>query len=551
MIPPLPNLDSLSLVEQVAQMVVVRASGHLFDHEIQYPVWEPPAAVLQRWVKDLGVGGIILLGGSAAEIALRTQQFQEWAKIPLLICADVEEGVGQRLSGATWFPPPMAIAAIAQTDLQTACRLSEQMGKTTAQEGLAIGLNWILSPTVDVNNNPDNPVINVRAFGETPEIVSALTTAFIRGVQSQGALTVAKHFPGHGDTATDSHLELPVILHDRHRLDQIELPPFKAAIAAGIDAVMSAHLQIPALDDQAPATLSQPVLTGLLREELGFEGLITTDALIMGAIANRYGTEEACILAIEAGADILLMPLEPEKAIQAVCKAVESGRISPDRIQASVERILRAKLKIGAPPADTKTAHAWEKVSPIGLETHTLTDQLGQPEATIAAQEILQLSMQVHHPTPSRLDNVFTQGRNLIVVDDGIDCDFLGRTAPAIVLPHQLGFTHVQIVDKHTPDIFFDAVSHQPTLLQLFIRGNPFRGSAGLTETAQEWFEFLRRSDQLQALVIYGSPYVVEQFVPKLPPDVPYVFTYGQMQSAQAIALNALLGDTSSDRGCE
>ncbi|MBW4418343.1 MAG: beta-glucosidase [Myxacorys californica WJT36-NPBG1] len=532
---PFSNPDALSLAQQVAQMVVVRASGHLFDHEIRYPLWEPPAAVLQRWIKELGVGGAILLGGSAAEIALRSHQFQDWATTPLLICADVEEGVGQRFSGATWFPPPMALAAIAQTDLETACHLSHQMGKVTAQEGLAIGLNWILAPTVDVNNNPHNPVINVRSFGETPEIVIALTTAFIAGVQSGGALTVAKHFPGHGDTAIDSHLELPTIPHDRDRLDQIELPPFKAAIAAGVDSIMSAHLKIPALDDQAPATLSHPILTDLLRAELGFDGLVTTDALVMGAIANRYGTAEACILAVEAGADILLMPLEPEKAIEAVCDAVESGRISRERIWASVERILHAKSKIAA-----SNGNAASFATPHGLAERLGQSDRAERSSAATVQEILQRSMQVHQPTLSRLDKS-SGGRNLIVVDDMIDCDFLGRTAPAIALPQHSGFTRVQIVDQHTPDVSFDSVKPQPTLLQLFIRGNPFRGSAGLTETAQNWFEFLLYSDQLQALVIYGSPYVLEQFIPKLPSDVSYVFSYGQMQSAQAIALSTLL----------
>lgn len=529
--------ERLSLAQQVAQLVVVRASGYLFDHQIQYPIWEPPAATLKHWVKELGVGGVILLGGSAAEVALRTQQLQDWANVPLLICADVEEGVGQRFSGATWFPPPMAIAEIAKSDLTAACHYAEQMGKVTAQEGLAIGLNWILSPTVDVNNNPNNPVINVRAFGETTEIVSALTTAFIRGVQSERALTCAKHFPGHGDTAIDSHLELPVIPHGRDRLEQIELPPFKAAIAAGVDAVMSAHLQIPAFDPDLPATLSPKVLTEELRQRLGFEGVIVTDALIMGAIANRYGTEEAAILAIEAGADLLMMPPEPEKAIQAVCAAVESGRIAPERIQASVERVWHAKAKVCATQAPTGTSHAWEQLSPIGIETQSLTDKLAQMDALTANSEMLRRSMQVHRPNPSRLDASATALRNLIIVDDAIECDFLGRTAPAIALPSSFGFTDVQIVDRHTPKLSPNA---QPTLLQLFIRGNPFRGSAGLTQTAKDWFEFLCESDQIQALVIYGSPYMVEKFVPRLPKDVPYVFSYGQMQQAQAITLQTL-----------
>ncbi len=539
----LPTSESLSLAQQVAQLIIVRASGHLFDHQIQYPIWEPPAAVLQHWVKDLGVGGVIFLGGSAAELALRTQQLQDWAKIPLLTCADVEEGVGQRFAGATWFPPPMALAAIAQSDLPTACHYAEQMGKVTAEESLAIGLNWVLGPIVDVNNNANNPVINVRAFGETTNIVIALTTAFIKGAQQARVLTCAKHFPGHGDTAIDSHLELPVIPHDRDRLEQVELPPFQAAIAANVDSVMSAHLQIPALDEEFPATLSSKVLTGELRDLLGFEGLIVTDALIMGAIATRYGAEESAVLAIEAGVDLLMMPADPEKAIQAVCAAVESGRISPKRIQASVERIFNAKAKICETPIETETAHAWEQAATLGIETHHLTETLAKSDALAINSEILKQSMQVYRPTPSRLATPAKEARNLIIVDDIVSCNFLGRTAPAIASPKSFGFNDVQIVDCHTPKL---SPNSQPTLLQLFIRGNPFRGSAGLTQLAQDWFGYLCQVDQLQALIIYGSPYVVEQFVPKLPKDVPYVFSYGQMQRAQAIALEALFDNPQS-----
>ncbi|BAU11953.1 hypothetical protein LEP3755_24770 [Leptolyngbya sp. NIES-3755] len=536
----LPNLDGLTLQQQVAQMVVVRASGFLFDHEIQYPVWEPPAATLRHWVEDLGVGGVILLGASAGEIALRTQQLQSWAAIPLLICADVEEGVGQRFSGATWFPPPMSIAEIAKRDLPLACHYAEQMGRITAEESLVIGLNWLLSPTVDVNNNPDNPVINVRAFGETPEIVGELAKAFIRGAHQHPILTTAKHFPGHGDTAIDSHLELPVILHDRDRLEQIEFPPFKAAISAGVDAIMSAHLQIPALDPNYPGTLSSKVLTDELRHNLGFEGLVTTDALVMGAIANRYGTEEACVLAVEAGTDILLMPLEPEKAITAVCEAVESGRIQHDRIQASVERIWRAKQKACAIALPSEEGHAWENPPEPVLQTDSLTEKIAQPEALSINAELLRHSMRANHPNPSRLASLEGVGRNLVIVNSILDCDFLGRTAPAIALPAQFGFTQVEIVDRHTPHIDLNDRDSSPTLLQLFIRGNPFRGIAGLTQAAQDWFTHLLSTDQLYAIALYGSPYVLDRFLPSLPSDIPYVFSYGQMREGQAIALETL-----------
>lgn len=537
---PLPNLNDLSLAQQVAQMVVVRASGYLFDHQIQYPAWEPSARQLQHWVQDLGVGGVILLGGSAGELALRTHQLQNWAKIPLLIAADIEEGVGQRFAGATWFPPPMALSAIAVQNFQKAQLYAEQMGAIIAQEALAIGINWVLAPVVDVNNNPQNPVINVRAFGETPEAVSQLASAFIRGAQRYGVLTTAKHFPGHGDTAVDSHIDLPVLPHTPPRLAEIELPPFQEAIAVGVDAIMSAHLLIPAWDAELPATLSRLVLTQLLRDCLNFEGLIVTDALVMGAIANHYSPSAAPVMAVEAGADILLMPVNPESAIEAVCEAVTAGRISPERIKASVERIWKAKLKVSASSRATEGDHADFNApySPKNL------DQLAQPSALTTVANILQDSQQVGGSLPLSLEphDHVRRLRNLIVVDDVLGCDFLGRNTPAITLPRQLGY-ELQIIDRNTPKAWEDTnqpFATEPTLLQLFIRGNPFGGSVGLTPVAEEWFKRLLRTGDLQALVIYGSPYVLQQFLPNLPMNTPFVFSYGQMPQAQAITLEVL-----------
>ena len=359
----LPEFGDLSLAEQVAQLIVVRASGYLFDHEIRRPRWEPKIATLKHWLKDLAMGGVIFADGSAGELALRSQELQD--------LADVEEGVGQRFSGATWFPPPMALGQISQTDLEKAQHYARLMGDYTAREALAIGLNWVVAPVVDVNNNPANPVINVRAFGDDAEIVSALATAFIEGALQHPVMMTAKHFPGHGDTVTDSHLDLPKLMHDRDRLDAVELPPFQGAIAADVDSIMSAHLLIPALDPMYPMTLSDRVLTKLLRQDLRFEGLIVTDALVMGAIANHYEPNEAAVLAIEAGADLLMMPADPPGAIAAICAAVEEGRIPADRIRGSVERVWRVKQKVttfGVDPVSHQ--HAWEQhmPSPIRLE---------------------------------------------------------------------------------------------------------------------------------------------------------------------------------------
>jgi beta-glucosidase len=534
----LPDFQELTLAEQVAQMLVVRASGYLFDHQILYPTWEPKADTLRHYLQDLAVGGVILLGGSAAEIALRSQQLQDWAKVPLFMAADIEEGVGQRFSGATWFPPPMALAAISQTDPTTAAHLAAEMGAYTAQEALAIGLNWVLAPITDVNNNPQNPVINVRAFGETLAVVSQLATAFIQGAQQHPVLTTAKHFPGHGDTATDSHLDLPVIPHALERLQSLEYLPFKAVISAGVDSVMSAHLLIPALDETYPATLSPRILTEELRETLGFNGIIVTDALVMGAIADRYGANEAAVLAIEAGADVLMMPLDPPGAIEAICAAIESGRISADRIQASLERIWRAKQKIFTlEVADQGTHHHdWEQRPPAPIQL----DKLAQPGCQQAAAKILEQSSQFRGVIPA------AEGfaRNVIVVDDLIGCDFLNRKAPAITIPQLQGYQTLYLVDRHSPTQPYDLVqtNPEPTILQLFIRGNPFRGSAGLSQLAKDWVDALLQAGQLKGLVIYGSPYTLEMFLPLLPSELPYGFSYGQMPMAQAILLNKLIG---------
>ncbi|ESA32282.1 beta-glucosidase-like glycosyl hydrolase [Leptolyngbya sp. Heron Island J] len=530
--PILPDPDSLSLSQLVAQMIVVRTTGHLFDHEIEYPAWEATQAQMEHYITDLGVGGVILLGGSAAEVALRCQSLQALADIPLLLAADIEEGVGQRFSGATWFPPPMALAEIARTDLDQAKTAAHQFGQSTAGEALAVGLNWILAPVVDVNNNPANPVINVRAFGETPEIVTQLTQAFIQGAQAYPILTTAKHFPGHGDTSIDSHLSLPVIDHDLGRLDRVELGPFKGAIspeiAKSVDSVMTAHICLSALDQQHPATLSKPILTGLLRQELGFDGLIVTDALVMGAITETYGPYEAAVLAVEAGADVVLMPADVEGCIQAICEAVRVGRLDQAQIRASVERIWRAKHKVSGPLSAGPSCHNWEPAEPV-----TQVRQLAQPETLGLAQDILQASSRRgeanFRPTGP--------GQNVILIDNVLHCRYLPRTAPAITVPMEWGY-ELTLLDSRSSQV---PKTGLPTLVQLFIRGNPFRSGQNLVQLARQYLDTLMADKELQAVVFYGSPYVLEQL--SLPDTMPWVFSYGQMPMAQTIALESLVGE--------
>jgi beta-glucosidase len=529
--PDWQDWQSLSLPEQIAQMIVVRASGHLFDHQIRYPAWEANHQQLKSWLTELNLGGVILLGGSSVELQARSQQLQSWAKIPLFIAADIEEGIGQRFPGGTWFPPPMALGRIYEENPDLARQYALQMGEVTAKEALAVGINWLLAPVVDVNNNPDNPAINIRAFGDRPKVVADLTTAFIQGAKSTAVLTTAKHFPGHGDTSTDSHLDLPALTHSESRLATVELPPFAEAIAAGVDSVMTAHLLIAAWDTQCPATLSRKIVTEILRNRLEFSGLVVTDALIMGGITKYANPETVAVMAVEAGTDILLMPDNPEVAIASIYDAVQTGRIPESRIQESLARIWQAKQRI--------FAHA---SVPANINTE-LTNQLSSDRARSTVNSILQDSLQ-HSARQLKIQP--NQGRNLIVVDDVLNTSYLKLNSPAIAMPQKHNYQR-QLVDSSTLDCIL--IDSRPTLLQIFIRGNPFRGSAGLTSKTQAIYQELLAKKQVTGIVIYGSPYVLDWFktiMGVMDANLPWVFTYGQMEQAQAIALQTLFTEQSS-----
>lgn len=333
-----PSLASLTLREKAAQLVMPWISG---DY------WAADAAARDsatRLAGADGVGGFIVgVGSSPYDIATKLNALQRTARIPLLIASDLEAGLGTRVRGGTEFPGNMALGATGR-ELD-----AYEVGRVAALEGRAIGIHLDFAPVVDVNNNPLNPIINVRSFGEDPRRVALLGTAFIRGLREHGMLSTAKHFPGHGDTGTDSHIALPVVTASRARLDTVELVPFRAAIAAGTDAVMAAHLAVPSLagPNAPPATLSSAVLDTLLRGTLGFHGLVVTDALNMGAIVTRYGPAQAAVLAFEAGADILLMPVNAESTIAAVMAAVGHGEVSEARLDSSVARILAVKQRLG------------------------------------------------------------------------------------------------------------------------------------------------------------------------------------------------------------
>jgi beta-N-acetylhexosaminidase len=329
-------LALLSTRQRVGQLVVPWLAGSysaLDDSLFQ---------VATRWVDTLEVGGLIVSVGSPFDIAAKLNALQRRSRLPLLVSADLEWGAGMRVIGGTAFPQIMAVGATGNA------RDAYTIGAAAATEGRAVGIHVNFAPDADVNNNPLNPIINIRSFGEDPRAVSRLVQEYVRGLHDRGMLATLKHFPGHGDTHIDSHIGLPVIAAGYARLDSLELVPFRGGIAAGADVVMSAHIGFPSFtgsDD--PATLSAAVLTGLLRDSLHFHGLVVTDALQMGAIVTKYGPGEATVRAFLAGSDLLLMPADPDSAINAMTAAVGAGRISSERLDQSVRRVLEIKRRLG------------------------------------------------------------------------------------------------------------------------------------------------------------------------------------------------------------
>ncbi len=346
------TLKRLTLEEKIGQMFVVLARTQFYNQE------DPEYQHLLETIRKYHVGAIgltvpvdsgFLQKAMPYEAAMLTNQLQRASDVPLLFAADFEYGLSMRLIGATQFPYPMAFGAAGNV------ADAEAFGRIVAQESRAIGVQWNWFPTADVNSNPRNPIINTRSFSEDPQQVSDMVAAYIRGAHEGGMLVTAKHFPGHGDTSTDSHLGFASVNADRARLDAVEFPPFEAAIRAGVDAVMVAHVTVPALDPDPShvASTSPRIVTGLLKQEMGFQGLVVTDSLDMNGLMRLYQSAagnpsgKAAVAAVKAGNDILLLPQSLDGAYNGLLDAVRRGEISESRIDASVLKILRAKASLG------------------------------------------------------------------------------------------------------------------------------------------------------------------------------------------------------------
>ncbi|HEX7118086.1 MAG TPA: glycoside hydrolase family 3 N-terminal domain-containing protein [Longimicrobiales bacterium] len=525
------TMERLPLRRKVAQLVVPWLDGAYLA------VGTPEHERLRGWVEEQGVGGVIVSIGPPLEIAAKLNLLQEMADVPLLVAADVESGPGQRLTagtvvpygmelgGGTDFPPIMALGAAGDPSL------AYEVGRITAIEARAVGIHMAFAPVVDVNNNPANPIINTRSYGEDPEAVARLGAAHIRGLQDHGLLATAKHFPGHGNTSTDSHIGLPVLSVDRARADSIELVPFRAAIDAGVAAVMVAHVAFPALSgDTVPATLSRALTTGLLKEELGFDGLTVVDALDMGAITTRYGAEEAAVLALEAGADLLLMPLDVAATIDAVVAAVEAGRISEARIDRSVRKLLRLKAGLGL--------HARRRV-----ELDRVPYAVGRPEHAELARRIAERAFTLVRDRDGLIPVRPTRtGRALsIVYTDDAD-PFAGRTFQR-GLRERFAEVHTAMLTRGAHATVLDSLvaaadSADVVFVSTFVRVVSGKGRVGIPP---ELAAFVATIAARRPTVVtsFGNPYLLSQF----PSVGTYALAWGSGAVEQEAAVRALMGE--------
>lgn len=526
------TLASLSLRERVAQLMIPWIPGSYA------PVSSPEFQELAGWVAQ-GIGGVSISIGLPHSYAAKLNELQRRARIPLLVVADFENGgPGMRIAGAyalpsllpmgggTDFPPTMAFGAIGDEGIVY------EFGRITAVEARAVGVHVNFAPVLDVNSNPENPIINTRSFGEGPELVARLGVAFIRGSHAGGVMTTGKHFPGHGDTRTDSHIELPVIDADRTRLDTLELVPFRRAMEAGVDAIMTAHVKVPAIDgaDGPPATLSPYFLTRLLRQELRFQGLLFTDAMTMGAITRSYGAGESAVLALEAGADIILSPADLTAALDAVTAAVESGRISQARLDASVRRVLEAKARAGL-----------HKGRLVDLEA--VDEMVGRREHTAFADSAASLSITLPRDSAGLVPMDPARVRRVLALTFARRQDLVaGRTFDGVLAEYVEQVERTR-VDDETPPARYDTIAERAAaadlvLVSAYVPPAAGAGSVAVPEALATLVARLVESGKPTALLSFGNPYLLAA----VPQVGTYLLAWGPREVMQRAAARAILG---------
>src|SRR6185437_14500227 len=522
------TLKKLTLRQKLGQMLMVPYFG------VFHPAESPAHKNILREVEENHVGGLIImtcrgpLGLRRSQVyptAVMLNKLQRRAKIPLLVGADFESGARMRLEEGTSFPSAMAIAATGDP------KFAYDAGKYTALEARAAGIHWIFAPDADVNDNPDNPIINIRSFGEDPKSVAAYVKQSIRGIEENGALATAKHFPGHGNVNVDSHLALATVPGSREELEGNELLPFRAAIHAGVSAVMPGHLAVPAFEPNpdTPATLSHNILTGLLRKKMKFTGLIVTDALDMGGVTSIASPGEAAVHTVESGADVLLMLPVPDAAVAALELAVRSGRIPETRIYASVRRILEAKAR-------------------LRLNNNRLVDvahlnqNFAPPEYASHSQEIADRGVTLLRDKPRLLPLDSTRPLRVLLVALSADPDqWPGETLEPEIRPRVDSLTVLRADAQYSrvsalrlpPPASYDVV-----IAALFVRVADCKGNVAFPEDQRALVNELLATEKPVVAAAFGSPYLISRF----PQATTWVAQFSTNDVSQRAVVRAIFG---------
>ena len=525
-------IGHLTLRGKAAQMVWPKSFGDYTARDAA--VWR---SVTQLVSRDQ-VGGIIMSVGSPLEIASKLNDLQAMSDLPLIVGADLETGAGFRarggyflpnaidLGGAVNYPPSMALGATGDTTLAYA------EGLATAREGRALGIQIDFAPVLDVNNNPANPVISTRSFGEDPAAVARFGTAYVRGLQEGGMIATGKHFPGHGDTGVNSHLSLPVVNASRARLDSVELVPFRAAVRGGVGAMMTFHGSMPALDSSGvPGTLSRAVLTGLLRDSLHFDGLVVTDAMDMRGVLDTYGGAEAAMRAVAAGADVLLQPLDAASTIDAVTAGVVLGRYDEARLDRSVRRILAAKLRLGLRRRRRVELDSVRTI--VGDSAHSaLARRIAEGSITVVRDSMHQLPL-------ARV----TRGARVLSITYAQRADLGAGVTFDQELRRWFDGLHSEFVaaDDPTPNywrLLQSADSAQVIIIGAYVAANWKASTIEVPAQFVAFVDALIAHGHQPIIVAQGNPYLLLQI-----PDVPaYIVAWGGFPVSQFAAARAVLG---------
>jgi beta-N-acetylhexosaminidase len=542
------QLRRMSLEEKIGQLISVGINATFLNQD------SDAFKALRHQVEDNHVGGIILFRGPVYESVVLVNRMQQISRYPLLVSADLEAGSGMRFDDTVNLPWNMAVGA---TDNPEYAR---RQGLVTAREARALGVQQIYAPVADVNNNPANPVINVRSYGEDPAAVGRFVGAFVEGAQSNGVIATAKHFPGHGDTATDSHRGLPEINVSRERLNAVELVPFRAAVKSGVGSVMTGHIGMPQVDPTAvnplprdvrtkpidtdeggevvvekgtmPTTLS-PVMNGILRRDLGFDGLIVTDAMSMSGLTLYFTQEEASVRALEAGADLLLKPADPDAAFRGVREAVLKGRMKEQRIDESARRVLAAKYDLGLvkqriTPLDTID------MSVAGKESVELAREIAEHAITLVRNDGNLVPLNSLRPDARIFNLAITNGDDRLLIAGAFvgAMSRAGRKVETLVLDDRSSEAEVQkvLARAKNADIVIASLYGR-------VRSGQAR-SVGLPDPGAKALSALITNKVPVIGISFGNPYLLQNF----PELRTYLVAYGDMPSLQQAAARAILG---------